>query len=538
MRHRFFILAFFLTVLSGTCNATILFDRKERCDPVPRYRTAQTLFKDTEDAPPNRIGLNKLPVSASGQPSETEILWIKSQIPSNFKLIFVDLRNEKHGYINGEPVLANTREKEEEMLIKLSGKHLKLSDRSGGAYGIDVESTATEKILTEKYAIGYFRFPTYHAKEPQEPIIDAFIEFVDRLDKDTWIHLHCREGWSRTTLYFTMLDMLYNANNVSLDAIIQRQHLIGGANMARDQELILQYEFLKKFYLFAKLRKKGGARSWSKYMQDAKAEPVQGNYLQALENTAENSRPEKHPEIANDIFQQNFYYQGQGCSSVAFLSEDGQTILKLFKIRDAKNEEEAKKRFMGYQLAMELNRENTGMLFWHLYKTDFLHTHIHAFDFVEQGEEKTIQCLQPISLDNVIFALQKKANNLGNKIKHSLKSGDLKAAKKALNGMIKLYEQELEKGLLDIDAHFLFNTGYIGEQPIRYDASHIRKFNELTNKNILIFKTDVLKHFTKWIQKKNLEGQGEIMETIVPWIASFPENAPNKKEIDGLSIRK
>lgn len=526
MKNKFFILTFFLAILSGTCNANILFDRKERCDPVPRYRTAQTLFKNTEDAPPNRRGLNKLPVSASGQPSETEILWIKSQIPSNFKLIFVDLRNEKHGYINGDPVLSNTREKEEEMLIKLPGKHLKLSDRSGGAYEIDVETTATEKILTEKYAIGYFRFPTYHAKEPLGPIIDAFIEFVDQLDKNTWIHLHCREGWSRTTLYFAMFDMLCNANDVSLDAIIQRQHLIGGANMAKDQELALQYEFLKKFYLFAKLRKKGGARSWSKYMQNARAEPIQGNYLQAQKNTAENSELEKHPEIANEIFQQNFYYQGHGCSSVAFLSEDGQTILKLFKMLDAKDEEEVKKRFTGYQLAMELDAENTGMLFWHLYKTDFLHTQIQAFDFVEQGGEKTIQRLQPISLDNVVFALQKRTNNLGNIINHSLKKNDLKTAKKALDGMIKLYEKELEKGLLDIDAHFLFNTGYIAEQPIRYDASHIRKFNDLTNKNIRLFKTDVLKHFTKWIQKKNLEGQGEIMQTIVPWIASFPENAP------------
>jgi len=56
---------------------------------------------------PTRNGLDQLNVSASGQLSEHDIQSIKDSLTSGNKLIIIDLRWERHGFLNGEPISWN-----------------------------------------------------------------------------------------------------------------------------------------------------------------------------------------------------------------------------------------------------------------------------------------------------------------------------------------------------------------------------------------------------------------------------------------------
>lgn len=515
---RLYLILLVICAFVQTDAKQIVFDRKERIQEVPRYRTAQTPFKTNKqdfEMPP-RDDLDKLLVSASGQPSEQEIMWIKEQINPDYKLIFVDLRKEKHGYINGEPILWKEGTEDGTLTEIVQEGPLLITDRSGGVYEITPSVAQTEKTLVENLGISYIRFPTRHAEEPSIECLDAFVDFVTNLDKKTWVHLHCREGFSRTTLYFAILDMLHNAHNASCEALLKRHYLIGGGDMANEPELKVQYDFLKRFYVFARLRKKGGIQTWNEYHKQA-SENAKENYLFALEN--DNS--EKLPSFINKFLSEDFYYLGHGCSTTAFLSADNKTVLKLFKMRDAKTEKEVKKRFTGYQIAMENNKENTGMLFWHLYKTDSPPLHVNIFDRIENQEKATFKPLTPIDLNKRIFAIQLKAKNLGSLIKEAVRIKKPENIKIYLTGVFQLYEKELKRGFLDIDPNFLYNIGFIEDRAIRYDASHLRKVEELSKGDMYTYKKGVLKHFMRWIQRANLEGKTEIMPEIIDWLTHF-----------------
>lgn len=507
----------------------IHFDRKERFGKLPRYRTCQTAFKATKAPPPSRDGLDTLQASASGQPTEKELLWIRNQIDPKYKLILVDLRAEPHGYLNGEPVLWDAEAREP--LPELSKEILRIEDRSKKRHEVQPATFITEKTLAKNHGIDAILFPTRHAQEPPEQTVNAFIAFVDAGPKDSWIHLHCREGWSRTTLYFAMLDMLKNADKASFKTIMRRQHLIGGADMAAEPELSIQFNFLERFYSYTKLHKNGYRGNWSDY---CKAHPPQKTdyFLRAFEGPLEEFEQQSFPEI----LRREFYYQAQGCSTVAFRSADEQFILKLFKLRDAQTGREILKRFRGYQIAMERNRENTGMIYYHLHQSDHLNTHPQLFEKVVHNEEISFVPLPAIDLNERVFVIQKKAKNLGNLITQDIRRGKINKLRKHLRGIFSLYTQEFQEGFWDIDPKLIYNTGYVDDVPIRYDVSHLREVKELEPEFFAKFKQNVIKHFVLWIQRKNFEDTPEILEELLSWLSSDPLKYPHAKSGKNLQV--
>lgn len=270
-----FLLIFLFSFNSGDAKGSeknlssieISFDRKNRTDKVPKYRKAQSPFRKYKGKLPTREGLDGLMVSASGQPTEKEIKFIQDQIDPELKILFVDLRKEKHGYLNGEPILWMGMSKEKVISLLPKTELVTISDRTGSVYQVKPLTANTEEGLAQKYGIAVKSFPTKHAKLPPAEIVDEFVDFVDGLDSNTWIHIHCREGYSRTTMFFIMIDMLHNADKVSREDIILRQRLIGGASMTGDSGLRNQHNFLLKFYRYARLRSRGLTVPWSYYIQ-------------------------------------------------------------------------------------------------------------------------------------------------------------------------------------------------------------------------------------------------------------------------------
>ena len=265
--------------ISNVANSTeipIIFDRKERSNKIPHFRAAQSPFQYKGNPLPTRNGLDQLSVSASGQLSEHDIRALKDSLTSDNKLIIIDLRWERHGFLNGEPISWNIdgRVNNMEELLQLERKTLAglikereliVSDRTGPVYTIPTKILLTEREVTHKFGVESKRFPTKNLRVPSDEIIDQYVDFVHGLDSHSWVHLHCREGAGRATTYMIMYDMLHNADKIPKEEIILRHYLLGGANIAKYDRYSDFQHFLDEFYRFSKKRLRNKSLSWSKF---------------------------------------------------------------------------------------------------------------------------------------------------------------------------------------------------------------------------------------------------------------------------------
>ncbi len=166
------------------------------------------------------------------------------------KFTIVDLREESHGFVNGLCVswdgfsnMGLSRQEIEadethrlDSLFKIKDISVSLTDRQNkitGQIPLAVNSVQTEKELAAQFNAGYFRITVTDRRKPQNVDVDKFIEFVNLLEKDMWLHFHCHAGYGRTTTFLAMYDMMRNSKKVSLQDILQRQYLLGGINLAQ-----------------------------------------------------------------------------------------------------------------------------------------------------------------------------------------------------------------------------------------------------------------------------------------------------------------
>lgn len=276
-----------------------------------------------------------------------------------------------------------------------------------------------------------------------------------------------------------------------------------------------------------------GCMTWYVYDAISKKPPppplyIETQYIQALETPQSQGNKNISQNLSNfdelkDIFTQTFYYKDHGASCSAFLSEDGKYILKLFKMRDTRTEKEVAERLAGYQLANDIHKKNTGIIFWHLYQSNHLKTSINIIDTIGINRNTKLGVQRTIDLDDYIFVIQFRAKKMGTLLNNALRKGEVEKARNYLSAFFTLYDEELKKSILDIDTQFFFNTGFFEGVPIRFDVSHLRQFEDGPSvKRIRIFKRDALKHVIKWLQKRDYEDHTEIMQDIVIWLTKFP----------------
>lgn len=269
MKTRSFLLLSFLcciVTLSSQANAKaeyIEFDRKPRSDDLPKYRIAKGSYRKNsgKNLSTPREGLERLHASASGQPNAGDLEWLAKAVPADMSLIIVDLRLEKHGFLNGEPINWHNGEIEQ-----FSGQAtLNVREREGAWYCVDNKLLSTEPEETAKLGIRSETFSTKDHQIPTDEVIQKFVDFVDSLEEDIWVHFHCKEGAGRATTYMIMYDMLHNADHISKEDIVHRQFLIGGARIEKHLRYAELKDFLDKFYLFSQMKIKGAAKSWLKF---------------------------------------------------------------------------------------------------------------------------------------------------------------------------------------------------------------------------------------------------------------------------------
>lgn len=237
----------------------------------------------------NKVGLETLNASGSNQYSEAGLALIipklKKMAP---RVVVVDLRHDDHLFVNGlnvstfeskdallkprtpAEVIASEKALKEDLLkykrleihaIETKYPKNAFDDRFVLTVKPNKISTPQEFVTSlgaEYVLIGNKRFSAMADDD-----VVHFVNVIRSMPRDTWFHLHCKKGKSRTTMFLAVLDMMRNADKVSMEEILNRQYQIGGINLfnvtakdatwAEERDAKKQWVvFLARFHLYAK----------------------------------------------------------------------------------------------------------------------------------------------------------------------------------------------------------------------------------------------------------------------------------------------
>lgn len=218
------------------------------------------------------------------------------------------------------------------------------------------------------------------------------------------------------------------------------------------------------------------------------------------------------------IVSQPFSYLGKGCQSYVFQSQDGNYVIKFFKYqrfrpqawldyvafipaidqyRLRKIEEKRLKLeniFRSWKLAFEELQPQTGLVFVHLNKSNYLKKTLTIYDKI--GMEHRLD------LDQMEFLIQRKAQPLCASIKTLMDQGNLDAAQVLLSRIITLVLSENARGLADNDHALMQNTGVLNGMPIHIDVGQFVHNEEVKKPDV--YKQELFSKtfkFRRWLRK-------------------------------------
>ncbi|ATW25768.1 hypothetical protein DCMF_14240 [Candidatus Formimonas warabiya] len=245
---------------------------RKACDPI----------STDNEKPLNLTGLDTLNISGSHQFSEEGLKLIKESIGAPYHITDIDLRQESHGFINGNDVSwANAKNNANEGLTKQQvigeeKKKLKsiplnqpISFYNHPKITIVPKKVQTEEKLVKSHSISYLRIPVTDGKLPNDEMVDYFVGSVRKLPENAWLHFHCKEGIGRTTTFMIMYDMMKNAKEVSSEDIIRRQVVLAHLTPHSVESFYSKerINFLNTFYQYCKENTDNFKTKWSQWKQ-------------------------------------------------------------------------------------------------------------------------------------------------------------------------------------------------------------------------------------------------------------------------------
>ncbi|MGE5196236.1 MAG: hypothetical protein ACM3JI_02775 [Anaerolineae bacterium] len=216
------------------------------------------------------------------------------------------------------------------------------------------------------------------------------------------------------------------------------------------------------------------------------------------------------------ILAQPFSYLGKGAQAFAFLSQDGEVVIKVLRqdhvrapfwvdignvlpffktdAREKKMQKEARhQRLMtSYQIAFDKLCSETGLIYLHLSSNSELKNTLTLVD--------RLGIAHSIDPNTLQFALQKKAILVYPQIEAWMREGRLQDAKKGISSLIDFFKGRFKKGIFDKDPDLSTNFGFVDLQPIQIDLGRFRmidKKNESLNEREEMIK--IFASFQGWL---------------------------------------
>lgn len=254
------------------------------------------------------------------------------------------------------------------------------------------------------------------------------------------------------------------------------------------------------------------------------------------------------------ILSQNFHYLGKGCQSYVFGSEDGKYVLKFVKYqrfrpqawldyfasipiinryRLAKIEKKEKKLnmlFESWKVAYENLKEETGLVYVHLNKSEDLQISLTIYD--KMGFEHKLE------MDQMEFLLQKRADMLCPTVSRFVEAGETGKAKELIDNLIAMILSEYSRGLADNDHALMQNTGALDTTPVHIDVGQFVFKPEISNPSVykqeLFSKTYKFHH---WLKRHHPELANYLNEKLVNIIGpEFHTLVPQLKNPHAWSV--
>ncbi|MBS0357799.1 MAG: phosphatase [Proteobacteria bacterium] len=294
----------FLALFIGlTLSFTVLaIDRPLLVLDAPNVAQLPKNFRSTEQSLSdigNAEGLSPLHMFGSGQFSEKELQTVLKQYSTAKPLVIVDLRQESHGFINGDAISwmglhnaaninkssAEIEKNQQHSLAQISGQKIVvdkiLTKNEGNILQVEpivmeAKNVFSEETLAKQLNLSYTRFYTTDFTAPSNLQVERFLAWEKTLPKDSWVYFHCREGKGRTTTFMAMFDMMHNAKQVSFKDIMRRQEKLGGTDLLQSPKRSEIYkrplakerlEFLKKFYDYCKENQDNFQTTWIQWLK-------------------------------------------------------------------------------------------------------------------------------------------------------------------------------------------------------------------------------------------------------------------------------
>ena len=243
------LLGLFLSISSNAERHDTIYDMKNFSNTYPRnFRFLESMLDG-----------KKIHISASGQFTVNQVNYLKHIAKlHNKKLLVIDLRAEKHGFVNGLPVHFLSDDNISEEIIQHHKLH-KITVKDSHHYvDIKVKDFLTEAELLEKHNVKYYNIKIRNMFIPEYDQINILLDLIRSYKDDYWIHIHCKAGKGRTTTALVAHFISEYSNTASLEEILDYHHKIGGINITIDsamkkdfiyRELALERaEFIRKLY--------------------------------------------------------------------------------------------------------------------------------------------------------------------------------------------------------------------------------------------------------------------------------------------------
>jgi hypothetical protein len=189
----------------------------------------------------------------------------------------------------------------------------------------------------------------------------------------------------------------------------------------------------------------------------------------------------------NEILSQKFTYLDKGSQSYVFVSEDQKYVLKFLKQGKLRPQtwlayipfswnpyykeflvlqKKLHRTYQAQKIAFTEFKEQTGLLYVHLNRTHHLNKNVVLTD--KKGEKHTI------SLDNICFSLQKKADLFYPRLNIMMEQKNIEGVKKVISSLFALADCFVKKGVVDHDPIMKKNFGLIENQVIQFDIGRMR----------------------------------------------------------------
>jgi protein tyrosine phosphatase (PTP) superfamily phosphohydrolase (DUF442 family) len=284
---------------------TLVFDLRSSTPLNSRMRGTS----DVSVLPPavNKMGLSDLKLSGS---AAITALMLKNlrELLGDHPVLVVDLRREPHAVLNEHSVtwtipnnwlnsdkplehavmdeqrrVDQMRNASPDLVVAVHHKDYKKELSRPFQRVFKQPQVCSERELVERHGMKYLRVGVADHLRPSDEEVQRFLDQIQALPPNTWVHAHCKGGQGRTTTFMVLYDIWRNAHRVSLSDIVERQRHLGfgydvsseGLKEERRQFRKDRWVFISDFYAYAKANANGASRTWMDWVtQKPIASPV------------------------------------------------------------------------------------------------------------------------------------------------------------------------------------------------------------------------------------------------------------------------